>query len=525
MPSPVDAGNAPGAGPLRPGGQSVSDIASPEANLPSTPSKSAAKQAPALTLMRDVVDGPEKVRACGATYLPKAPGEDAANYTDRLNRSVFFNVTGRTVDGLVGQIFRKDPILSEDVPAVMRAQWENLDLAGTHGDVFVRELATDAETAGHAAILVEFPRTDGTQHYAAELSGEIRPYWVPIQKDNIVSWRTAVIQGKTVLTQVVLKECTMVPDGLFGEKEQTQYRVFFRNDTRTDGKPKVGWALLEVTKNKTLIKIDQGYYPTQDEIPIAEIITSGRKGIFESVPPLLDLAYLNIAHYQLLSDTLTSLHTTCVPFIFAAGFESLDQNGNPAPFVIGPSTALVTVNAQAKAEYVSHDGAAIGSCQTMLDSFKSDMGTIGLQMLAPQKRSAETLGAKQLDKSTEDSALAVTARGLQDGIERAMGFHAKYLGLPTGGSIVINREFDSQAMAADLLTAYVGAVRDAGLPPRILLDAMQQHDALPLPEGQTVDDVLVEMEARQAAEAEQQRQAAADALALKQQAQQTKAVA
>ena len=43
-------------------------------------------------------------------------------------------------------------------------------------------------------------------------SEDIR-YWVPIRKDDIVSFRTAIVDGHEILTQLVLKECTMVPLG------------------------------------------------------------------------------------------------------------------------------------------------------------------------------------------------------------------------------------------------------------------------------------------------------------------------
>ena len=65
-------------------------------------------------------------------------------------------------------------------------------------------------------------------------------------------------------------------------------------------------------------------------------------------------------------------------------------------------------------------------------------------------------------------------RGLQDGLERALDFHARYLGLDEGGSVIVNRDFENMTMRPEMLTAYVGAVANAGLPPRILLEAMQQ---------------------------------------------------
>jgi hypothetical protein len=151
---PTNVGNAPGAGPLRSGGQPAATnlMAQSPQNLPSTLSKAAAAQVEELEMVRDLAGGPKRVREAGPRYLPTAPGEDPSNYAMRLRRSVFFNMFRTAVDGLVGFVFRKDPILSDDVPTPIAEHWENLDLAGTHGDVFARDLLLDAMTAGHAAI-------------------------------------------------------------------------------------------------------------------------------------------------------------------------------------------------------------------------------------------------------------------------------------------------------------------------------------------------------------------------------------
>jgi hypothetical protein len=273
-------------------------------------------------------------------------------------------MTRHTITGLAGFIFREPPELDEDVPVEIRGEesedetsegraglWENIDNAGTHGDVFLRDIAVDAMIAGHAAILVEYPRTDGKQTLKDEKSGNIRPYWVPIRKDNILSWRTDLVAGRLTLTQLVVKECVVVQKGMFGEATEDRYRTFYNNGGT------VGWELYRITDNKELVREDAGTYPTQDEIPVAEITTSGKQGLFESEPPFLDLAYLNLAHYRQWSDYDTSIYKTCVPIFFTAGVLTTDEAGNP--LVIGPNMAISSSDPAAKAEYVSHGGEAL----------------------------------------------------------------------------------------------------------------------------------------------------------------------
>lgn len=489
---PTDVGNQPGMGPMRVGGVDVGALPSQqENNLPSTLSPLAKRQQNDVLLVRDLAAGPSRIRAKGTVYLPQAQSEDPFNYRDRLARSVFFNVFGKTIKGLAGFIFRRDPVLGDDMPDVIQEQWENIDNAGTHGDVFVYEILQDALTTGHAAILVDYPKQDVENPSLADEDG-LRPYWVPIKKENILSWRTTVEDGKTILTQVVLQESQYVPDGLFGQVEQIQYRVLYREANA------VGFRLFQISKNKVLIQVDEGIYGNQIEIPLAEIPTSGRKALFESDPPLIDLAHLNIAQYQMWSDYATAMHMTCVPILFTSGFLLQDDSGRKV--VIGPNTGLNSPDPAGKAEYISHNGQALGACKQALDDLKGDMSTLGIAMLNTQKRIAETEEAKRIGKADTDSALSVTARGLQDGIERALDFHARYLGLDEGGSISINRDFENMQMQADLLTAFVGAV-NAGLPPRLLIEQMQAGQLINPDED--VDEIVSEMMASSAAIADQ----------------------
>ncbi len=507
MTTPVDYGNPPGQGSLRPGGKSLAGLPETENNLPSKQSKAVEAQMPALTIMRDLAEGNERVKEKTTAYLPMELGEDPTNYSNRLKRSVFTNYTGRAIEGYTGLVFSKDPQLGQDVPAVIagvaatettprtEGHWENIDLAGTHGDVFLRERFADQVTAGHGAILVDYPNTGGTQSAADERDPTfpIRPYWVPILKDNIVSWRTATVNGKLVLSQIVIKECTVISDGAYGEKELTQYRVLNRLDSGV-----VTWRLERITEHKAIQVVDGGVVFNQNEIPIAELVTSGKKSMFVSKPPLLDLAYLNLAHYQQDSDYRNSIHLTCVPIYVETGVDPDDTS----QIVMSANRARRFTNPEAKAMFVSHDGASLASCRQALEDLKSDMGTLSIQMLAPDKRAAETATAKRIDKAAGDSALGVAARGLQDGIERALYFHARYLKLPSGGSIQINRDFDASVMDAQTMVAYGDLAEKLGIPVRTILEELQAGGRFV---GQDLDQLEADIEAERAARDEMKR--------------------
>ena len=509
---PNDFGNKPGDGPLRKGGTSVSAIPVGDGNRPDTRSEASKSQQFATKMCRDLFGGNMKVRAMGQTYLPRAPGETPDDYRARLNRSVFFNAFRQSVVGLTGLIYRRAPVLNDDVPPVIagtkteQGHWANIDMAGTSGSVFAKRVTEDAETVGHTCILVEMPQ----KREGATREDEARPYWVEVQKDDILSWRTANLDGATVLTQVVIERRTTIPNGMFGEGVQQSYLVIRRDlafNTDEARKPddpiqgSVTWQLLGITKANSVVVLDAGTYFNQTEIPLSEITTSGHVSMLVSEPPLIDVAFLNIGHYQMDSDLKTSIHKTCVPILVLSGVDTpRNTDGSDGPAIVaGPNTVFTLKNPAAKAYYASHSGNSIAEVQDALETQKTEMGTLGLSMLAPQKRSAETAEAKRLDKSQSDSALAATAQGVEDGINRALQFHANYLGLETGGTVSINRDFEGLLMAANVMEAYV-SLREVGFPARIVLKALKEGGRIPLDEDLNI--LEAEMEANRIAEME-----------------------
>lgn len=508
---PINFGNPPGQGPLRVNGVNLpAAYVSTKGDLPSTRSASSQAQQPDVVMVRDLWMGNRAIHLKTTEYLPRSPGEDLRNYQMRLTRAVFVNVFRNTIEGLVGFMYRADPQLGEDVPSAIHELSENIDNAGTHLDVFLRDLTADAMTAGHAAIFVEFPKTGGAQSLGDE-RGTVRPYWLPIRKENIMSWRTLNEGGHLTLTQIVLRECTYVPDGAFGDKELTQYRVLYRENGT------VGFRLLEVSQDqKTVLVRDEGTYPTLTEIPIAEIRTSGHIGLFESTPPFLDLGYLNLAHYRQWSDYDTGIYATNCPIWVETGIDvPIGPDGKPLEqqITLGPNSYRRFTNPQAKAGYSSHDGAALGATKQSLDDLKQDMAALGLAALQSQKRVAETAKAKELDKGTTDSALAVTARGVQDGVEKALDFTAQLMGLDEGGSIEINRDYGDMVMDAPTMLAYATLADTLSLPIRVVLEKLVEGHVLP--DNTDIDALEEEILAEQAAkDAEAQRIAADQAKAV-----------
>ena len=80
------------------------------------------EQIDAWVTVRDAVAGDRAIKASKERYLPKPNPEDrseynAIRYKQYLQRAVWYGVTGRTLDGLVGQAYAKPPVI--EIPELL----------------------------------------------------------------------------------------------------------------------------------------------------------------------------------------------------------------------------------------------------------------------------------------------------------------------------------------------------------------------------------------------------------------------
>lgn len=425
-------------------------------------------QEPALILCRDVAGGWAKIKARSTTYLPKHPKEQDKNYQIRLNRPTFFNAFSRTLEGLVGMVFRTSPGLATDVPKPIETHWENIDKEGNHGEVFLKTVFSDAMEAGHNAILVDFPKVADPAKVtlADERALDLRPYWVHVRKEDIMNLRTSRGPGgERVLEQVTIRFTTHEAKGLFGDEEVVRYRVY----RRVNGS--VTWETWQAGEDKVPRPTGEtGTIAKLTQIPLVPIY--GRQtGYFQSVPPLLDLANLNLLHYQTNSDFFHALHIGMVPTLVISG-------GPEGSVEAGPNTYLALPQG-ATAAYLETAGTAFGAARQALEDLKGEMAVLGLSLLQGDKRAAETAEAKRMDKSEKDSALTTAARALEDGVEQCLMFHAQLAGLPTGGSITVNTDFAAESLTPEEVNTLSNAVAKGQLSIETMWQKLKEGEWLP----------------------------------------------
>jgi hypothetical protein len=391
-----------------------------------------------------LMGGTRKMRKAGEKLMPRFPNEDVKAHKARIDTATLFPAYRRTVRVMAGKPFSKPITLSENVPPQLRDWCDDIDLEGVNLHAFASEMFEES-FFGLAAILVDVPRVSvapgAVMTKAQQDAAGLRPYLVRIKHDQLRGWRVEMQAGRPVITMFRYSEKVSEPDGEFGAKEVEQIRVLTAGRWATYRKTKVS----ETAKEEwTLHEQGPREIPGLGVVPIYGL----REGFMDGEPPLEDLAYLNVKHWQSQSDQDTILHVARVPVLAVIGADNgnTDASGKPVPFqlTIGASSA-VQLPKGADIKYVEHTGAAIGAGQSALEALESQMIQAGAELLV-KKPGTRTATESNNDAEANKCDLQRMAETFEDALDQALAIMAQVAKLPTGGNVTLFKDFGSGSL-------------------------------------------------------------------------------
>jgi hypothetical protein len=406
-------------------------------------------------VMAAVTRGTNYIRDLSETYLPQEPREDEDAYRTRVDRSVLSPYTSRLIETAAGAILRK-PIQIEGDP-----YWQELandiDGLGSNINEYARRALVSSLTYGHSAILVDYPAAAGARNLAEERAQGRRPYFVHVDAPQIWGWRKET--GTNRLLQVRIHDYDVRPLNEFGEEQIEQMRVIYpgKYDLYTLGQEVVEFSA------------SGGY--SLDEIPLVPIY-SNRRGLLISLPPLLDIANLNITHYQRQADLIHALHIAAMPTLVLEGWD--DTTGSST---MGVNYAIAMQPGN-KAYYVQADATSFDAQMNELESLASQMSTLGVTKLFGQKFVAESAEAKRIDQAQSNSVLSILSQELESCLNQAFAFAARYVGMepPT---IVVDRDFDYYRLIGQDVSVLAQLNEMGKISDTMLLEILRRGEILP----------------------------------------------
>jgi hypothetical protein len=376
--------------------------------------------APDLEMIHDLMGGTRRMRSAGLRWLPKEHSEAWEAWRVRLNRSVLFNGLARTVAALSGRPFSQDVTLKGAHPQIQQF-CQNIDGRGCSITTFAGHLLRLMLRDGLVYLLVD-AKPDGGM-----------PYCVMIEASQMIGIRrNPTHQG---FSQIRIREQVMQQKGSFTDEWEDQIRVI------EPGK----WMLFKANGNRRSEWAchDQGHMDI-DQIPIVECAVNPDHMMLAS-PPLLDLAWLNMAHWQSSSDQRHILHIARVPILFARGMEASESQID-----IGPNRLIIAEDSTADIKFVEHSGAAIAAGRQDLLDLEEKMAVMGLDLIA-RRPGQPTATARAIDRAQSNAFLHMLIDDVRDHLNGMLRYAALWFGLPeeAAGEVVLPKHFPIDAKTSD----------------------------------------------------------------------------
>lgn len=411
----------------------------PLQNPVAVPSAAVAAMTEAWGIAGDLLGGTKAMRVAGVRHLPKWPKETQDNYSKRLNKSTLFPAYSRTVTTLSAKPFSRPITLNDDIPSQLKPWLDDIDMMGRSIAEFSADMLSTALGYGMGGILVDAPAREGVANtQAAEKAAGIRPYFAKILPTDLLGWIVELVNGKPTLTQVRFYETVdeRSSDG-FSTKTIRQIKVI-----------EIGkWSVWRENPFRQWVQVDQGV-TSIDFVPFVPVYGEFC-GFMMSKPPLIELAYLNIKHWQSQSDQDNLLHFARVPILGVATDDTqfeLTISGNVA----------VRIPADATLSYTEHSGKAIEAGKVSLDDLKDEMRQSGAELLVFRDAPA-TATEIDNDASVGTCALQRVTQGLQDSLIIALDMMAKMISITSGGgTLKLFNEFGAETMDDALNQLLVG---------------------------------------------------------------------
>lgn len=398
-------------------------------------------------LIKDCLVGQTAIKAGRTKYLPQPNPTDTSDenkkrYDQYVERAVFYNVTQRTHAGLVGQVFQTEPVV--ELPALFDPLVEDTDGAGVSLEQQSKKSLGEVLAFGRCGLLVDYPNVGEAASRQDLIDGKIRPTVILYDPWDIINWRTKTVGAKKLLSLVVLSEQYTLEDDGFEMKMDDQWRVLRLED-------ETGFYRVEIWREENGTHQEyEYYYPTDSagnnlrEIPFT-FIGAVNNDPNVDLPPLYDLAALNVAHYRNSADYEEACYIV----------------GQPTPYLAGLTKDWVEdvlkgqVHLGSRAAIPLPSGGTAGLIQANPNSMpKEAMEAKERQMVAlgaklvEQKSVQRTATEAKQEEASEASVLATCAKNVAAAYRTALTWCGMFLGSADKAEFDLNTDFEIGRMSA-----------------------------------------------------------------------------
>ena len=421
-----------------------------------------------------VLQGEDAIKSAGKVYLPQLSGQSPAEYEAYKERGSFFNAFAKTVVGLTGAVMRKEVTIKTN-PAI-EALLGDVTLAGESIQEVVRMIMREVTSYGYYGVLVDMPPLPEEGEGVAAPAIIATPYFALYPGLSILNFET---DGQGNLVMLALQELVSEknPENpleiisvehvrlLQIEEKKLVVRIYRKMESKgAQGKDEwsqVGDDLFPKIKGKNLDFIPFVFFGCLSNNPVP------------SNPPLTDLVNLNIKHWQVSVDYYHGLHYCAMPTPWAAGFSKSSD------LYIGAMKAWVSEDPQARCGFLEFTGTGLGAIVTALTKLETQMAVMGARMLEEQKKAAEAAETVAMRYSGDTATISDIVTSVEQGIIKIIDLLGVWLKIDAKTEVRVNRDFVSQKLSSQDITALLQAYNGGGISLETFLYNLSVGEVLP----------------------------------------------
>jgi len=428
-----------------------------------------------IEFMNDVTDGTAHMRevAKEKLYLPQFPKETPDEYKTRLNITVLEPFTADAIQSSKGKIFSKNIVLN-DLPKEFDTYGilDNFDRNGATFEEFAGELSDLQLKDGIAFVYVAFTKTLNDKTIPSK---QVRPYARVVSGDRIISKKYRTINGKLHLIQIVISENVSGGEDKYHQEMVQQYRKIYITGT--------GQITYEVIvndggneKQKETGNITLGGQ-TDPEIPIVPCYGK-KKRYFVGTSHFEELGYLNIEHYQKMSDFNGSFHLAgaLTPVITGEKINSnqIKDSAVDEQQQVG-GAEIMALEKGGDFKWVG-GGADLVAMHSHIEKREERMKRMAFDVVDGGNKTATQIKDEKNDKEAKLKSLAIN---LENCLNKTLLYMCQYLKIEMGdGNVKVNKDFNLTVIPIEDVNIYKDMVLENVITKETFYKEMQQGERL-----------------------------------------------
>lgn len=431
--------------------------------------------------IRHAMIGEVAIKAQGTDYLPMPDGMDDEQYSAYLDRAVFYNMVYRTVTGLTGAIFRRDPRLL-NAGDKLKGLSKRISKDGLSLNIFTKVVAQEMLSVGRYGILVD--------KSASDLGISTKPYLAGYTCENILDWATTEIDGRDEYEYILLREfkpdrrpytfegTKAVPNAAYGKLfinyrilrlvySEEYERVIYQQEFYTrDGED------ADLTE-EPIVTTPMVFGVPMERIPFRFFNATTNLAEVEK-PPVLDILTLNMSHYKTYAQLEHGLFYTANPVYYVSGGQEDDT------YHIGPSVVW-EIGHNEKAGILEYNGQGLNNLSKALEIKETQVASLGGRLLGDSKTAGQSDNQVKIKDRNEQSLLLNVTTVINENFTDLMAILSEWENEQPNENLEfrVNQDFLLDQAAAREFRAITMMYEAGLLPIEIIYEYFLKADVIP----------------------------------------------